>query len=110
MTQCVVGTQPTTTQSSPSGLKSGGKNTWVDVNDTTWTALPPSPLSGRNSMMLQNNSNVDIWLNFDNTVVGFTGSALLRSGSDFPLDITDTIFYYAKSSVGTVTVYVQEIA
>jgi hypothetical protein len=93
----------------PSGLTNGGKVTEVTINSATWTALPPTALTDRNALGIQNVSAQDIKINFDNGVSGFVGM-VIGPGSERTYDITDQIVVYAKSSSGTITINVEEIS
>lgn len=92
-----------------SGLRTGGRITEVVLNDSSWTALPATPLSGRNAIAIQNFSGQTIKLNYDNAVSGLTG-VYLQNTLDRFYDISDTIIIYAKSSSGAATIIVEEIA
>jgi hypothetical protein len=93
-----------------SGLKTGGKATEVVLNATTWTALPPVSLAGRNSISIQNqDATLAIKINHDNTVVGYVG-VIVGPNSERHYDITDSLVIYAKSASGTPTVVIEEIA
>lgn len=93
----------------PSGLFNEGKITEVSIDSTTWTALPATALVDRNHIGIQNQSGVDIKLNYDNTVVGYVG-VLLANGNERHYDIQDNIIIYAKSASGTVTIVVEELS
>jgi len=93
----------------PSGLSAGGKITEVALNSTTWTAIPPTPLTARNAVGFQNQSGIEIKINHDNSVSGYVGIKVLP-GSERYYDITDTVIIYAKSFSGTPTIVVEEIA
>jgi hypothetical protein len=95
----------------PSGLTIEGKTTTVSINDVTWTALPLTPLSSRNSISIQNFSGMPIVLNFNPLTVGFNGY-LLPNGAERYYDISDQIIIYAKSSPGisSATITTEELA
>jgi len=93
----------------PSGLNVGGKITEVPLNSTSWTALPPIPLTGRNAMSIQNLSNTEIKINYINTELNYVGITIKNNGERY-YDITDAIVMYAKASIGTPTITVEEIA
>jgi hypothetical protein len=94
---------------SVSGLKNGGRVTEVTINSSSWTALPPTALSNRNAMSIQNYSGVDVKLNYDNATVGYVG-AILQDGNERFYDISDAIVIYAKASSGTPTLIVEELS
>lgn len=93
----------------PHGLTIAGKITTVTLNTSTWVALPASPLVNRNTMSIQNRSGQEVKMNYDNTVIGYNG-VIIPDGYERQYDITDSIIIYAKSSTGSATVIVEEIA
>lgn len=110
MSDCVVAGSTLTGVFSVTGLKTAGLVTEVSINDTTWTALPATPLSARNAISIQNVSAVEIKLNYS-AVVGYVGVRLFPSGERF-YDITDAIVLYAKAypGAGTVTIVIEELS
>jgi hypothetical protein len=94
---------------STSGLKTGGKITEVTVNDSTWTALPPTPLTGRNALAIQNQSGIEIKVNYLNTEPGYVGM-VVADGIERFYDIKDTILIYGKSSGGDAILNIEELA
>lgn len=108
-TECIVQGAGLTGEFTPTGLKVGGKVTEVPLNAVTWTALPATPLTGRNAISLQNRSGIEIKLNFDPTVVGYVG-VFVPDGYERAYDITDSILIYAKAASGTPTVIIEELA
>lgn len=93
----------------PSGLNVAGKITEVALNDSTWTALPLTAQTDRNTFGIQNTSGVELKLNFDNTQVGYVGWKV-PDGGEFFVDARNGIQIYAKASSGTPTVVVMELA
>lgn len=93
----------------PSGLGVAGLITEVTLDSSTWTALPSTAQSGRNTLGLQNTSGTQIKLNFDNSVVGYTGW-IVPDGGEFFIDVTNNIAIYAKSQAGTPTITVMELS
>lgn len=89
------------------GLTESGLDTEVILNDSGWVAIPSTPKEGRNSIRIQNQSDVEIKTNFSNSV-GYVGVIIPAGASDF-LDITDDIIIYGRSSSGNATVLVREI-
>jgi hypothetical protein len=91
------------------GLNIGGRVTEVILNDTSWTALPPATLAKRNSIQVQNFSGVDIKINYiaDNTS---DFGVVVRDSSERIYMITEGIILYGRSSQGTVSIIVEEIA
>lgn len=94
---------------SPSGLKNAGRVTEVTINSSSWTALPPTSLTARNAIGIQNVSAQDIKVNFDTGVSGFVGM-LIAAGSERTYDITDAITIYGKCTTGSVVINVEEIS
>lgn len=97
---------------SPSGLSVGGLITEVTLSAASWTALPPTALTGRNQMSIQNISGVEIKVNYDSfgpLPAGYSGTAI-ASGSERHYLIRDTINIYAKASSGTPTIQIEELA
>jgi len=94
---------------SPSGLKNGGRVTVVELNDYEWTALPPTALTDRNAIGIQNSSAQNIKVNFDPSVVGFVGMTI-ASESERTYDITDAIVIYGRCQSDTVEINVEEIS
>lgn len=91
------------------GLNVGGRITEVTIDSTSWTALPASPLANRNSISIQNQASVEFKLNYDNSVVGYTGVKVLAQSERY-YEITDNVIIYAKCTAGTTTVLVEELA
>ena len=92
-----------------SGLNIGGRITSVSLNNTTWTALPSTPLSNRNAMSIQNTSAEEIKINYDNSVVGYVGVKISPDSERF-YDVTENVIIYAKSSASSITIQVEELA
>lgn len=87
-------------EATPGGLRNSGLHTVVSINETTWTALPPTALINRNAIAIQNNANFDIKINYSASIVGYEGMTV-RSGEERTYDIKDTIIIYAKSEPGS---------
>ena len=87
----------------------GGRITEVSVNDSTWTALPTTALASRNALTVQNQSDREIKVNYDNTESGYVG-IIIASGGERYYDIADAVTLYAKSESGTVTIAIEELA
>lgn len=95
-----------------SGLNIGGRVSEVAINDTTWTAVPASPLSDRNALSIQNYSGVEIKINYDLTgplPAGYTGTPIANNAERF-YDVTDNVIIYAKSVSGNVTITAEELS
>jgi hypothetical protein len=94
----------------PSGLTIGGFITVVALNDSSWVALPPVPLTNRNQINIQNETSFDFKIRYDNTFVGYAG-VTIASGSERQYAIKDTIIIYAKMSPGgSGSITVEELA
>lgn len=93
----------------PAGLRTAGKDTKVQLNASTWTALPPTALTSRNSIRIQNQSNIEIKTNYDNSVATYEGITIGPGGSD-SYDITDSIIIYAKAESGTPYIMIEELS
>lgn len=93
----------------PSGLNIGGKITQVTLNTMSWTALPASPLSKRNALAIQNVSDHDILINYDNTAA-LTDGLKIVSGNERQYDISDSIIIYAVALSDSPVITVEEIA
>ena len=112
MSTCVIQGTVASGTISPIGLQTGGLYTEVTINSATWTALPPTPLAGRNQLNIQNESGVPIKINYDTfspLPAGFEG-VVIADGSERQYAVQDSIVLYAKSSSGTVTIGIEELA
>lgn len=95
----------------PSGLKNAGRHTEVTVNDSSWTALPATPLTDRNAIAIQNNNKFNIKINYSNSVTGYVGMTIRGNGGERQYDIKDTIVIYAKAESGkSGTIDVEELS
>lgn len=95
----------------PSGLNVGGRHLEITINDSSWTALPLSPLADRNQINIQNFSGFEIKVNLDSGAVGYSGMRI-PSGTERFYQITENIIIYAKSESGSgsVVIDVEELA
>jgi hypothetical protein len=93
----------------PSGLRNSGRLSFVTLNSTSWTALPATPLPDRNGISIQNQSNVEIRIQYENTDPLYRGVKLSPDAERF-YDIKDTIIVYAKAASGTPEILVEEIS
>lgn len=91
------------------GLISGGMISAVELNDSAWTQLPPTALSGRNAMSIQNDSGKDILLNYSISAP-FTVGIKIPDGGERQYDIADSIPLYGVCSSGTCLIIVEELA
>jgi hypothetical protein len=99
-----------------SGLKTELVDTEVTLNDSSWTLLPNTgALSGRNSILVQNQSTVEIKVTgVGGSTGGYVGFAVAAANSGeaggwYTTDITDAIALYGRSSSGSAKVLVREI-
>lgn len=96
----------------PGGLTVGGLITEVVLSSAAWTALPPTPLSGRNQISIQNISGIEIKVNYNSfgpLPAGYAGTTI-SSGSERHYLISDSIVIYAKAASGTPTIQIEELA
>jgi len=93
----------------PSGLKIAGRILVVQINETTWTALPSTALENRNAISIINRSGVQIKINYSASIVGYIGVPI-DNGSERFYDISDSIVVYGKSQSGTVDLIIEELA
>jgi hypothetical protein len=82
---------------SPSGLKNGGRITEVTLIANQWTALPPTPLTNRNALGIQNQSGVDIKVNYPPLPDAYIGWIIPPADSKL-YDVTDNIVIYGRPS------------
>ena len=106
---CVVQGQELTGSISSSGLRNAGLITEVTLNSTTWTALPPTALTNRNALSMQNRSGIEIKLQYDPTTVGYVGM-VVPDGYERQYDITENIVIYAKASSGNPVITIEELS
>lgn len=92
-----------------SGLGNGGKITEIQIDSTSWTALPTNPLTNRNALSIQNRSGTEIKINYDDSVSGYEGIAIINGGERY-YDITDKIVIFAKSSGELAVITVEELS
>lgn len=94
-----------------SGLRVAGKITVVTLNSSTWTALPATPLTGRNALAIQNeDTSVKVKVNYDNSASGFVGMTIFPNGGERQYNIADDIILYAKCEAGSIDVTVEELS
>ena len=91
-----------------SGLQTAGRHQLVSINDSGWTALPATALADRNAISIQNNTGVDVKINYT-TSVGYVGM-LIKPNGERSYDIKETIILYARSATGTVSLDVEELS
>lgn len=91
------------------GLTVEGKVTEVTIDDTGWTALPATPLIGRNAMAIQNKSGVDCKIKYNSTG-GYVDGMIIEDDEERSYDITDNIIVFGRASVGTIVLFIEELA
>jgi hypothetical protein len=84
------------------GVSSGLTTEVTTVNDTAWTALPPTPLLNRAGFSIQNQSGFQIKINFSQPA-GYVGVIIENAGERF-YDINDSGVIYAKAIPGAGTI------
>ncbi len=92
----------------PSGLGAftvAGQNKTVTLNSSTMTKLNDTAFAGK-AISIQNNTTIAIKVNFDSSVVTFTGTTINPEGERF-YNIEFDIFAIAES--GTPTIDVEEL-
>jgi len=92
----------------PSGLSKAGLFTLVTLASGSWTPLPASALADRNAMAIQNQSGIQIKLNFAEPA-GYEGIKM-EPGAERSYDIQDDIIIFAKSESGTPVIGVEELS
>lgn len=104
-------TFPVTGSFTPSGLTTALLVTNTTVGNTA-AKLPLSPLTDRNSLIIENRDALNsIFIgNADVTAAGATQGWEIQPASYYALDITDSIEIYAVASVASVSVKVLELA
>lgn len=105
----ITGANPLDVTASFSGLRTAGLISEVELSDTDWTALPPTPLAGRNAMSIQNTSGVSIKINYDPTETRYFG-VQIASGLERFYDIKETIQIFAKAQTGTPKIILEELS
>jgi hypothetical protein len=84
------------------GVSSGVTTEVTTVNDAGWVAVPPTATAGRAGFSIQNQSGVQIKINFG-TPAGYVGVILENGGERF-YDANDTAVIYARSVGGSGTI------
>lgn len=91
------------------GLSRSGKITTVLLNTLTWSALPASSLTLRNTIAIQNRTGQDIRLNFD-PLAPISDGWLLPDQYERSYPIAENVLIYAVSTVSSVSITVEELA
>lgn len=92
------------------GLSIAGRVSVVTINNTTWTALPSSPLANRNAINVQNMSTQTAKLNYDSGTVGYVGMTIFANGGERQYAITPAIIVYAKSETSSIDLNIEELS
>jgi len=93
-----------------SGLSLALKITNITIG-TTATAIPLTPLTNRNSIIIHNKSTETIFFgNSDVSSSGVNEGWEVVAGSYFSLDITDSIVIYAISTAASSALKIMELA
>lgn len=94
------------------GLKTQGLITEVTISSTGWTKLPATPLSGRNAIAVQNQSTVEMKINYlSGAAGGYVGMKVPASTGERFYQITDQIEIYGRLASGAdQVVIVEELA
>lgn len=100
----------------PTGLKTAIFVTTMDITDAASQPIPATPLTGRNSMVIQNKDAIEVLYVGPSTVTadtvnGTTSGHEINPGETFAIDITADIILYARAPAGkTIKVKVTEVA
>jgi len=86
-----------------------GKITVFTIDSSTWSALPATALTGRKAVAIQNQSAIEIKIQYDNGVGGYVGMSVPAGGERF-YNITENIIIYAKAASGTPSLAVEELS
>lgn len=115
MTNCTSKTLPGGTvegEFSPVGLTTQGLITVVTLSSTSWTALPPTALTGRNAVAVQNQSSVEMKVQHSSgSGGGYVGMVVPALTGERFYAITDDIQIYGRLASGAdQDVVVEELA
>lgn len=95
---------------SPSGLRNGGRHSFVSVPDDSWVPLPAIPLTDRNGISIQNESGIDVKIRYVDTDPLWRGTRVSGNGGERFYDIKDTIVLYARAESGTAELIIEELS
>ena len=90
--------------------------TIIPINDTTWTELPSSPLTGRRQIDILNDSGFEIKINSDSVAalpVGYVGFKMPNNFErqyQFASGSLAKLYAKATGGAGSVTITVEELA
>lgn len=93
------------------GLGSSGRVTVVPLNGSSWVALPTTPLAGRASICIQNQSGggLAVLINYSNTAPETEGIQIFDQGSK-AMTLKDNVIVYGRMTSGVGQVAVEELA
>lgn len=109
--EIAVVAQPATGTFTFTGLSTGGRITELALTDASWTAVPASALTDRNSIAVQNisgNGGTVLW-NYSNAAP-LTEGWRIEDGGFKSVAVRDGITIYAKMLSGSGTVAIDEVA
>ena len=94
----------------PQGFQTEGLIKAVEINDTTWTALPATPLTDRNALSVRNNTGQEIFVSFTATPTSADDVWDVPDKSSWNALMSDQVILYGKASSGTVKVKTMQAA
>lgn len=93
----------------PKGLRTEGRVSTVAITTGSWSALPTTPLPNRNAVSVQNQTSQNVLINYNNTAPAGEGMILLP-GDERSYDISNEIILYARATVSSGSLNVEELA
>ena len=93
------------------GLGSSGRVSIVTLNGSGWTALPTTALSGRASILVQNQSGggLTVLINYSNAAPAGEGIQIPDGGFK-GMSVKDNVIVYGRMASGAGSVAVEELA
>lgn len=93
------------------GASTAGRVTKQNLTQSAWTACPATPLAGRNTVLIQNQSTtLSIILNYDPAAPASTG-IIVGPGAAKEIMLADNVILYGRSNgPGATPVAVEELA
>jgi hypothetical protein len=92
------------------GLSVAAKITIVSLTSTQWTALPSSPLAGRSSVCIQNQSGTTEAMFINYSASAPAEGIRIEDGGFRALSIADGVTLYGRMVNGNGSVAVEELA
>ncbi len=87
-----------------------GKLTLVEINDTTWTAIPVTPLADRHAVSIQNRTGQSLYYNWEASDVDAVYKGwVVPNGYERSWPVQIGAVLYFKSTSGTVKLMVEEL-